>query len=281
MYREKSESQRMIEAFMKKAGQNVPDKPTMPDPETRILRAKLIFEEAVRELIGEGLRVVIRYYDEKTNTYFLINQGHTPGLSFLAIDGGVDMVKIADGAADTQVVTKGTLSACGIADEVIQKAVDESNLAKFTKPRCPDCDQEMNFVSMSEGWVCSVGHFRRKPLNAGGYRSDGTDGNPKGKWVKSVDWKAPDIKGILEGQSKPEVIAQKVHVVYLETHDEFNHASLGHWVQETKPEAGPGDLIRFYLAGILVLQGTITTIGVGEDSNWCIFYDFIHCLFIR
>lgn len=274
MFREKSESQMRIEAFMCKAGQNVPDKPTAPDIETRLLRAKLIFEEAVRELIGEGLRVVIRLYDEKNHAYHVITDPSC-SLAFIAEDQDVDMVKIADGAADTQVVTKGTLSACGIADEAIQKAVEESNLAKFTCPGCPQCDNEMTYVVDGPFWICSQGCKQRLPANAGGYLSDGTDGNPKGKWVKPIDWKAPDIKGILEGQSKPEETAQKVHVVYLGEVEDITYAKSGHCAQETKPEAGPGDLIRFYLAGSLVLQGTISIVD-GQNSNWWhIYYDIM------
>lgn len=210
MSREKTEHQQRVEAFMAKAQQQVPDKPTMPTPEVRILRAKLIFEEAVRELIGEGLQVFIRLWDEKNQAYHVITD---PSCVLVFIARGVepDMVKIADGAADTSVVTTGTLSACGIADRAIQEAVDESNLAKFTVPTCPRCSRPMTYSNAERHWYCD--HDAESgsvvlPANAGGYRSDGTDGNPAGKFIKPKDWKAPDIAGILEAQSKPETVEE-------------------------------------------------------------------------
>ena len=42
-----------------------------------------------------------------------------------------NLVEIADGCADLSVVTIGTLSACGIADEMLLGVVDANNLAKF------------------------------------------------------------------------------------------------------------------------------------------------------
>jgi predicted HAD superfamily Cof-like phosphohydrolase len=41
------------------------------------------------------------------------------------------LVAIADGCADIKVVTTGTLSAFGIADDLIQQLVDYNNLEKF------------------------------------------------------------------------------------------------------------------------------------------------------
>lgn len=73
--------------------------------------------------------------------------------------GGVDLKEVVDGCCDIKVVTTGTLIAFGIDDEPAQLEVDLSNLRKFGE---------------------------------GGYRSDGTDGNPPGKWIKPKDWTPPD-----------------------------------------------------------------------------------------
>ena len=43
----------------------------------------------------------------------------------------MDVVKVADGCGDLSVVTIGTLSACGIADEPILETIDANNLMKF------------------------------------------------------------------------------------------------------------------------------------------------------
>lgn len=98
----------------------------------------------------------------------------------------------------------GTLIACGIEGKKIQQAVDESNLAKFTVPTCPVCFAEMEIEK--DGWHCyNTGDYDTEPhpvlpLCAGGYKSDGSDGNTPNKWIKPADWKAPDIAGILKEQ---------------------------------------------------------------------------------
>ena len=95
-------------------GQVVPAQPMMPSEEVRDLRARLIMEEALElcEALGcmievQGKAVFIRTFPE------------------------VNMVGIADGCADLSVVTIGTMSACGIADVSLLKAVDENNLEKL------------------------------------------------------------------------------------------------------------------------------------------------------
>lgn len=110
----KSIHQEKVELFMKKAGQDVPDKPCIPDEKTRILRAKLIFEEAMETIEALGISIIplmdkVRY----------------------VADLKPDLIKIADGCADIKVVTTGTLSACGLPDEEIQDTVDDANLRKF------------------------------------------------------------------------------------------------------------------------------------------------------
>lgn len=196
--RDKTVSQQQVEQFMEKAGQTVPTAPVMPNEETRILRAKLIFEEAIRELLGEGLAVTLHVTDDegflvdvlanKERLHIRVHPTRQPNLTL-----------IADGAADTEVVVKGTLSACGIADARLQEMVNESNLAKFTVPKCPDCGKPMVLAGCGAYWECEEG-FRDPVSDFGGYRSDGTDGNTTGKWIKPKGWTAPDVGGLLAAQ---------------------------------------------------------------------------------
>lgn len=176
----KTVHQRRVEAFMQQAGQEVPAVPTMPDPETRVLRAKLILEEALETIVrGLGVEVRIHHEDDGVMRSFTIdsksivsNQGnhfdHEDVTLWVAREP--DMQEIADGCADISVVTIGTLSACGIADEPLLAEVDEANLRKF---------------------------------GPGGYRSDGSDGNPAGKWIKPKDWTPPNIQQVLDAQATP------------------------------------------------------------------------------
>jgi predicted HAD superfamily Cof-like phosphohydrolase len=134
--RDKSGHQKRIEDFMRKAGQEVPCEPTIPDPDVRLLRAKLIFEEAMETIFALGVDVMVAPQPQQRDPVALhdgfyelkINENRLP-----------DMIEIADGCADISVVTIGTLSACGIADKSLLKEVDESNLRKFG-PGCSKRD---------------------------------------------------------------------------------------------------------------------------------------------
>lgn len=109
--------------FMRGAKQGCPAAPTMPDAETRKLRAKLVLEEALETVealgfelhpdIGDGGEM--RDYELMPNPY------------------GPNMTEIVDGCCDIKVVTTGTLIACGIPDDVVQDLVDDNNLEKLAK----------------------------------------------------------------------------------------------------------------------------------------------------
>ncbi len=111
-----------VKDFMQKVGQATPERLTLPDEKTRILRAKLILEEALETVTALGVRVTtggddgVLLDDEK--------------MVFEAT-GEVDMIEIVDGCADISVVTIGTLIAIGVEDEPVLEEVDSSNLRKF------------------------------------------------------------------------------------------------------------------------------------------------------
>ena len=108
-----------VKTFMQKVGQDTPAGAAVPDEKTRILRAKLILEEALETVEALGVRV------------------HTKGVEVTeegvdySGDGEVNLQEVADGCADISVVTIGTLIAFGIADEPLLEEVDASNLRKF------------------------------------------------------------------------------------------------------------------------------------------------------
>lgn len=120
--------QQRVAEFMAKAGQDVPTAPTVPAAETRILRAKLILEEAFETIRALGVCVWHRAAPE----HGWANVTHIGELNFtdLGVEQ-VDIVEVVDGCADVSVVTNGTLLAFGVADKPILEAVDASNLAKF------------------------------------------------------------------------------------------------------------------------------------------------------
>jgi len=111
--------QKLVNEFMRLAGQRVPSGPMMPDNQARLLRAKLIHEECMETLEALGVRVdLVSDAGEKQEWDYTIR-------------GEPNLVEIVDGCCDIKVVTTGTLSACGIDDEGPQSLVDLNNLAKF------------------------------------------------------------------------------------------------------------------------------------------------------
>lgn len=111
-----------VKEFMQKVGQPTPERLTTPDEKTRILRARLILEEALETVHAMGVRV--RAGGAQGT---LVEE---PTLLFEA-GGDVDLVEVVDGCADISVVTVGTLIAFGVEDEPVLEEVDESNLRKF------------------------------------------------------------------------------------------------------------------------------------------------------
>lgn len=117
----KTTHQLNVEQFMLKAGQKVPDKPTIPSDKDCVLRSKLIIEESLETSDALGVSI----FDERTGEEIYMKH-----LKFVS-NKEPDIVKIIDGCCDISVVTTGTLSSCGIEDRPVLKAVDFANLRKF------------------------------------------------------------------------------------------------------------------------------------------------------
>jgi predicted HAD superfamily Cof-like phosphohydrolase len=128
--------QQRVKDWMKKAGQECPDKPTMPSLEIRKLRARLILEEAL-ETIEKGLGLSVVCYDPCLN------------MDGVEIEqGGSDpsLIELADGMADLQYVNLGTAVACGIDLEPVFAEVCRSNDSKWWR------SDELDSPSWREGW---------------------------------------------------------------------------------------------------------------------------------
>lgn len=102
----------------------LPTVPTDPGPALRILRARLIMEEAMETVAALGVSLSI---NEEAG-------GWKQSLNFSDIGFSdkrtFDPVGVADGCADISVVTIGTLIECGMKDASILRLVDENNAAK-------------------------------------------------------------------------------------------------------------------------------------------------------
>lgn len=115
-----------VRQFHEKAGATINKTPTMPPAEDRLLRAKLIMEEALETVEALGLSPLVRLSSNGEHFADVVIED----MEFKA-DREPDLVEIADGCADIMVVTTGTLISMGIPDIELQRIVDENNLAKF------------------------------------------------------------------------------------------------------------------------------------------------------
>jgi len=102
--------------------QRVRQKPEIPSEEERILRAKLIYEEAMETI--HSLGVVLRYEAVELSDCTSVQER-------FELEGQPDMAGIADGCADIMVVTLGTLSSCGIDAGPVMEEVLKKNKEKF------------------------------------------------------------------------------------------------------------------------------------------------------
>ena len=110
----KSEHYKSVESFMILARQDVPESPGIPSIEVRLLRARLILEEAVETVMALGFDVNV---DENV---VRLENAYDP-----------DLIEIIDGCCDVSVVTTGTLIACGVPDLPFLNTVNQNNLDKF------------------------------------------------------------------------------------------------------------------------------------------------------
>jgi len=125
----KTPHQQRVEQFMTLARQEVPEKPTVPSEEVRKLRAKLILEEAFETVRELGFKYT--YFVDCCSAYDNAEIGSQFTQLQPILNHVVDLSKLAKESADLSVVNTGTLSACGIHDADVLKAVDENNLNKF------------------------------------------------------------------------------------------------------------------------------------------------------
>lgn len=133
--RSKSVHQLRIEEFMIAGEQEVPGKPVVPSREVRRLRAKLVLEEALE--LAEALGCFAEVVGKAVTVHASLP---------------CDLVRVADGCADLSVVTLGTLSACGIADNGVLSEVDSNNLTKVADSGTIAKDR-MGKILKPKGWT--------------------------------------------------------------------------------------------------------------------------------
>jgi predicted HAD superfamily Cof-like phosphohydrolase len=168
--------QKQVTEFMALFGQEIKTKPEMPSEEIRLLRAKLIFEEAIETIHALGCDV-----------------HHSQRGVFLDSEIHATLTDIADGLADLHYVAYcGTAAACGINMEPVFAEVHQSNMTKLwtdAEYTCYDFNIPLTFELA-------------KPLNpTNPHKRCYIARNKDGKVIKSPSYSPANIKPILDAQS--------------------------------------------------------------------------------
>jgi predicted HAD superfamily Cof-like phosphohydrolase len=189
---------------MENANQEVPVKPVDPGFDVRLLRCKLILEEALETIaaLGFSVRLDLEHFngDNVDDVTGLIDFDEVNTLvcnDTITFDPAClefDMEQAVDGCCDISVVTIGTMIALGVPDEPFLLEVDKANLRKFEKPACPECGSSMIINSAS---TAPDGQHICTQVTCSG-TAQGPYRRADGKWIKPVDWTPPNHAAILE-----------------------------------------------------------------------------------
>jgi predicted HAD superfamily Cof-like phosphohydrolase len=121
--------QQDIADLMRQYYQEVKTSPEMPDEATRLLRARLVFEEALEFVRACGCTVAL-----DSDAAVMDRISVQPDASVAP-----DLVEYVDGCVDQLVVTYGALNAAGVQVQPAWDEVQRSNMSKAW-PHCSRCD---------------------------------------------------------------------------------------------------------------------------------------------
>ena len=177
-----------IVILMKQFDQQVKESPELPDPETLLLRARLVFEEALEFVKGCGCTVAGLKGDEQSAIIDDI-------AVVLDSNGKPDFVEYVDGCIDQLVVTYGALNAAGVKAQPAWDEVQRSNMSKAW-PHCSVCDAVLELDSGTElvhPEDANAHHGDWKPILKIHKRTDG-------KVIKSPTYSPADLRRVIEEQ---------------------------------------------------------------------------------
>jgi len=181
-----------IVTLMKQFNQQVKESPELPDPDTRLLRARLVFEEALEFVKGCGCTVTraIPGSDVEEQTAVIDDIS-------VAIDpnGKPDFAEYVDGCIDQLVVTYGALNAAGVKAQPAWDEVQRSNMSKAW-PHCSGCD-----AVLERGSGLELVH----PEDSNAHHGDWqmvlkVHKRPDGKFIKSPTYSPADLKRVIAEQ---------------------------------------------------------------------------------
>ena len=183
-----------IVTLMNQFNQQVKESPELPDPETRLLRARLVFEEALEFVKGCGCTVTMKVAGSNGErvTAVIDDIEVVPDPS-----GTPDFVEYVDGCIDQLVVTYGALNAAGVKAQSAWDEVQRSNMSK-SWPHCSVCD-----AVLERGTGVELVH----PEDANAHGGEWSPilklhKRPDGKVIKSPTYSPADLKRVIEEQIK-------------------------------------------------------------------------------
>ncbi len=121
-----------VHEFMTTFGQEVPAKPCIPSLDIRKLRAKLILEEALETIDALGFNIVKNSSRGKRWNEWIPET--VKDLSVEESSKEPNLTSLIDGLCDLDYVSRcGTAIACGITEEVLNKAQNEVHRSNMSK----------------------------------------------------------------------------------------------------------------------------------------------------
>jgi len=181
-----------IVTLMKQFDQQVKDAPELPDPATRLLRARLVFEEALEFVKGCGCTVTTTSAGAKAETPVIDDIS-------VVLDpvGKPDLTEYVDGCIDQLVVTYGALNAAGIKAQPAWDEVQRSNMSKAW-PHCSVCD-----AVLERGAGAELVHPKHAPAHNGDWKAVlKVHKRPDGKFIKSPTYSPADLKRVIDEQTQ-------------------------------------------------------------------------------
>ena len=181
-----------IVTLMKQFEQEIKDSPELPDPATRRLRARLVFEEALEFVKACGCTVTIASNGSSEGE-------QVPVIDDIAVEldpnGTPDLVEYVDGCIDQLVVTYGALNAAGIEAQSAWDEVQRSNMSKAW-PHCSACDAVLERGSGSD-----LVHPGDSYAHSGSWTTVlKVHKRDDGKFIKAPTYSPANLKRVIEEQ---------------------------------------------------------------------------------
>jgi predicted HAD superfamily Cof-like phosphohydrolase len=178
-----------IVLLMKQFEQEVKEAPELPDGATRLLRARLVFEEALEFVRACGCTVAVSGSDGAKAA--VIDE-----ISVVADDETKpDFTEYVDGCIDQLVVTYGALNAAGVRAQSAWDEVQRSNMSKAW-PHCSVCEAVL---------VRGSGEDLVHPEDAGAHGGNWqtilkVHKREDGKFIKAPTYSPANLKRVIEEQ---------------------------------------------------------------------------------